>query len=203
MSKQGAALRQAQGPGRAPRPRRGPSRRHRRRESAVGVGRPPVRKAEPEPPHPPRCRHPVRTRVVAGAPTRPLPRARPTPRGIHALILRPGTTRGEGHVPSGSAPSAQGARRAACTPGSLRRRRPRTTACAHDGPCARTVRIWTGVRFPARLTGCATLECHRRGVPRSGRALPAREVRVWAARPLAIDQDSRGRALSTLSRMSP
>ena len=32
--------------------RRRPSRRHRRRESTLGVGRPPVRKAEPEPPHP-------------------------------------------------------------------------------------------------------------------------------------------------------
>ena len=40
-----------------------------------------VRKAESEPPHPPRCRRRVRTRVVAGSATRLFPRTRPTPAG--------------------------------------------------------------------------------------------------------------------------
>ena len=92
MSKQVAPLRQVQEPGRVP----GPSRRRRRRESTAGVGPPLIRKAEPAPPHLPLCRHPVRTRVVAGAPTRPIPRTRPPHRGIHAPIIRPGSVGGKG-----------------------------------------------------------------------------------------------------------
>ena len=60
------------------------------------------RRVDPRPnrtlarPHRPRCRPPVRKRVVAGAPARPLVRTRATPAGILLLIVHPRTDMGRG-----------------------------------------------------------------------------------------------------------
>ena len=77
MSTQDVTVPEPQGSECVPRQGLGVLRVRRRREPALDVGLPPVRKGEPEPQHPPRCPHQVRKRVAAGAAAHLMVRSRP------------------------------------------------------------------------------------------------------------------------------